>query len=148
MKARLVSVLIASLFAGAAIAQPSATTKMPDKDSAVVTPAGAAQGRAPTALNTPQQGTAVKATPVPGSTTKEKEEKVVNTKSQQVQGDTSTAAKAGMEKPGSNSGKTMNKAQGMDKEKAAPAVVLTTPAPGPANTTPTTTQNGPGPARK
>lgn len=150
MKIRLLSVLIAGLFAGAAMAQPSATMKMPDKDSAVITPPGAAQGRAPTAINTPQKGSDTKATPVPGSTLGDKEEKVVNTKPRQVQGSTSTAAQAAIEKPNaSNSGKSMNKMSEMDKkkEKDMPAVTLTTPAPGPVNTTPNPVPNR-GPASK
>lgn len=145
MKIRLLSILIAGLFAGAAMAQPSSTTKMPDPNSAVTTPAGAAQGRAPTSINEPQQGSNVKATPVPGSVAKPDPNKVVNTKPSEVQGSTSSAAKAGMEHPGTKSGHRMEHA---DKNKGTPAVNLTTPAPGPANTTPTTSENAPGPARK
>lgn len=150
MKISHVSILIAGLFAGAAMAQPSTTTKMPDKDAAVTTPAGAAQGRAQTSVNMPQKGSDTKATPVPGSVAKEKQEKVVNSKAEQVQGSTSSAAKAGMEHPGAKSSHSKS-THGMNDsgmKKATPPEVLTTPAPGPANTTPTATSNSPTQPRK
>ena len=127
--------LVVGLAAGGSIAQPSTTTRLPMKDSPIE-PAGGAQGRTPTSINTPDKGSGTKAMPVPGSTAMKKQEKVVNSRSEQVQGSTSSSAKATMQLPGRKPGKKMDHMGAMSNNKGEPAVVLTTPAPGPANTTP------------
>lgn len=145
MKIKHLPVLLAGLFAAVAMAQPSATTKMTTPNSAQTATPGEAQGRAPTAINTPQQGSNVKATPVPGSVVDPAPKGAVTTKPYQTQGATSTAAGAAMQSPGAHTEtdrKTV-RSETRNERRSMPAETLTTPAPGPANTTPSATSNTP-----
>ncbi len=158
MKFQIAALIAASLVAGGAFAQNTTTkaplqgtAEMPAKAGQPTEPAGGAQGNAPTSLNKPQTGPAM--TSPKGAVDKG----VVSTPTQ-VQGSTATAPEKVMQHdnkvahpatPVNGAGMRTDKAM-MDKnvDKPTAPIVLTTPAPGPVNTTPNATPTGGTPTSK
>lgn len=160
MKFRIATVLAAGLIAGGAFAQTTSNSPMqgtaqaPTKPGTPTEAAGAAQGRAPTAVNTPQSGP--KATSPKGAINTG----VVSTPSQ-TQGSTSTAPENVMRHDnkvqhttaphdgmGHSTHKSTTHKNNTHKTQKETPVTLTTPAPGPANTTPAGPATGAPPATR
>lgn len=159
MKFRIATVLAAGLIAGGAFAQTTTNSPMqgtaaaPTKPGTPTEAAGAAQGRAPTSVNMPQTG------PKMASPKGSIDTGVVSTPSQ-AQGSTSTAPEnvmrhdnkvqhtnAPRDGMGHNTQKSTMHKNTTKKNKETP-VTLTTPAPGPANTTPAGPATGAPPATR
>lgn len=158
MKSQIATLIAVGLVAGSAFAQNTTskaplqgTAEMPAKAGQPTEPAGGAMGNAQTSLNRPQTGPAM--TSPKGAVDKG----VVSTPAQ-VQGSTATAPEKVMHHdnkvahpaaPVNAAGMKTHKAT-MDKhvDKPTSPVVLTTPAPGPVNTTPNAMPAGGTPTTK
>lgn len=173
MKAQFATLLIAGLAAGGAFAQTTAplagTADAPLKSNSPIQPAGAPEGRTPTAVNTPQPAaarvapnaviaphSAQTAAPLAGTATAPTMSKSPIEPAGGAQGRAPTAlttpqpgaatvAPKGTASHGMN---THNQTMTKDAEKPSSPVVLTTPAPGPVNTTPNATPTGATPTAK